>query len=96
MIKLSHGMLVILGAYIAIMMAVVAMIVVLFQTTAQCVSTGAYIAIAVASIAIIATVTFEWVLHVRQSRENSEYHKEQMDAIKRLEDYLKKNRGWPE
>lgn len=46
---------------------------------------SAYATIIVAAIAVAAAAIVEASLYSRQARQNDEYHKEQMDAMKRLE-----------
>ena len=91
-----YWMSIMIGTFIALMMGMVGGVAIHFQKTGQSALMDASMAIVVAAIAIIATAILGHVLHVRQSRQNAVHHKEQMDAIKRLEDALKKNQGGEE
>ena len=87
---------ILIGTFIAVMMGLVGWVAIYVQATGQSALMGASIAITVASIAIVATTTLDYVSHARQSRQNAVHHKEQMDAIRRLEDALRKNQGGEE
>lgn len=90
--KQLYWMSILIGTLIALMIGSVGWIMIHIQKTGQSALMSASIAMVVAAIAIIATAIFGHVFHVRQSKQNAKHHKEQMDAIKRLEDTLKKNR----
>ena len=94
--KQLYWMSILIGTLIALMIGSVGWIMIHIQETGQSALMSASMAIVVAAIAIIVTAIFGYVFHVMQSKQNAVHHKEQMDAIKRLEDDLKKNQGGQE